>query len=92
MILLSPYDLNPSHDNLSYLTLPYLTLPLDVEEQEPSEQDDLYFRLRPVTSQDFAMAIKKLKASVDDSGKEIMKVRSVMFTFMLMFKMLSFSC
>ena len=69
------------------LTLPYLLLPpflsphhcinAGVDEQDSfSEQDDLYFRLRPVTSQDFAMAIKKLKASVDDSGKEIMKVRS----------------
>jgi hypothetical protein len=28
-----------------------------------------------VAALDFTMAIKKLKASVDDSGKEIMKVR-----------------
>jgi hypothetical protein len=49
----------------------------------------LYFRLRPVTALDFSMAIKKLKASVDDSGKEIMKVLSfillVVIMLMLMF-------
>ena len=58
------------------------------EQELSSEQDDLYFRLRPVTSQDFAMAIKKLKASVDDSGKEIMKVRSAMLMLMLTYMLL----
>lgn len=57
---------------------------LDGEDQDSfSEQDDLYFRLRPVTALDFSMAIKKLKASVDDSGKEIMKVLPIMVMLML---------
>lgn len=61
---------------LTFLCTSFLSPTLvDGEDQDSfSEQDDLYFRLRPVTALDFSMAIKKLKASVDDSGKEIMKV------------------
>jgi hypothetical protein len=66
-----------------FLSSPSLlfSLLVDGEDQESFlEQDDLYFRLRPVTALDFSMAIKKLKASVDDSGKEIMKVPSFILT------------
>lgn len=39
------------------------------------EEDDPLSPLRPVNALDFKLAIKKLKASVDDSGKELQKVR-----------------
>ena len=48
---------------------------LCVSGEEDDTAEDEAFYLRPVAAMDFTMAIKKLKASVDDSGKEIMKVR-----------------
>ena len=41
---------------------------------DEEEDADRWFHLRPVTASDFTQAIKKLKASVDDNGKELMKV------------------
>ena len=47
--------------------------PIEYDEEDDTTDDESFF-LRPVTALDFTMAIKKLKASVDDNGKEIMKV------------------
>ena len=49
-------------------------LELDSSDEDEDEDADRLFHLRPVTSADFSQAIKKLKASVDDNGKELMKV------------------
>ena len=46
----------------------------DDEDEDEDDNADRLFHLRPVTSADFTQAIKKLKASVDDNGKELMKV------------------
>jgi hypothetical protein len=40
------------------------------------DEDDPLAPLRPVSSADFKYAILKLKASVDDSGKELQKVHT----------------
>ena len=44
------------------------------DDEDEDDNADRLFHLRPVTSADFTQAIKKLKASVDDNGKELMKV------------------
>ena len=45
-----------------------------MDSMDEEEDADRWFHLRPVTASDFTQAIKKLKASVDDNGKELMKV------------------
>ena len=49
------------------------------DDDDEDEDADRLFHLRPVTSADFTQAIKKLKASVDDNGKELMKVTTEVF-------------
>lgn len=43
------------------------------------DEDDPSAPLRPVSSADFKYAILKLKASVDDSGKELQKVHTTLY-------------
>ena len=66
----APFRLSPVS---SYTILLCAVLCVSGEEDDTAEDESFY--LRPVAAMDFTMAIKKLKASVDDSGKEIMKVR-----------------